>query len=144
MRRRRRAKLISDINVVPYLDVMLVLLVIFMITAPLFNQGVVDLPSVGENADVGDVPTDGIIVNFEIGKISLGEEDSEGQPLNRKETINRIADILFLEPNRSIVIGVDADASHGDVMRFYSELRDGISEREIEHKGRIGFVVEAE
>ena len=66
--RRRRAKLISDINVVPYLDVMLVLLVIFMITAPLFNQGVVDLPSVGENADVGDVPTDGIIVNFEIGK----------------------------------------------------------------------------
>ena len=36
--RRRRAKLISDINVVPYLDVMLVLLVIFMITAPLFNQ----------------------------------------------------------------------------------------------------------
>ena len=102
------------------------------------------MPSVGENADVGDVPTDGIIVNFEIGKISLGEEDSEGQPLNRKETINRIADILFLEPNRSIVIGVDADASHGDVMRFYSELRDGISEREIEHKGRIGFVVEAE
>ena len=46
--RRRKNRPISNINVVPYLDVMLVLLVIFMITAPLFNQGVVDLPSVGD------------------------------------------------------------------------------------------------
>ena len=48
--RKRRRQPISNINVVPYLDVMLVLLVIFMITAPLFNQGVVDIPSVGDKA----------------------------------------------------------------------------------------------
>lgn len=57
MKRHRRRRPISDINVVPYLDVLLVLLVIFMVTAPLFNQGAVDVPGFGENplpaAEVG-------------------------------------------------------------------------------------------
>ena len=48
--KRWRRRPISSINVVPYLDVLLVLLVIFMITAPLFNQGVIDLPTVGKEA----------------------------------------------------------------------------------------------
>jgi len=47
MPRPRRA--MSEINVVPYIDVMLVLLVIFMITAPLVNPGVIELPSVGKS-----------------------------------------------------------------------------------------------
>lgn len=48
MSRRRRRPPLSHINIVPYLDVLLVLLMIFMITTPLFSQGVIDLPQVGE------------------------------------------------------------------------------------------------
>ncbi len=61
--KRRRTNLISSINVVPYLDVMLVLLVIFMITAPLLNQGVIDLPSVGEKA-LSEGQGDALLINY--------------------------------------------------------------------------------
>ena len=48
--RRNRKRLVSEINVVPYIDVMLVLLVIFMVTAPLITTGVIDLPEVTKSA----------------------------------------------------------------------------------------------
>src|SRR3990167_862500 len=57
----RTRKLMNQINVVPYVDVMLVLLVIFMVTAPLVTPGVVDLPSVGKAAQVPAAPLEVII-----------------------------------------------------------------------------------
>jgi len=54
MRRRRRA--MAEINVVPYIDVMLVLLIIFMVAAPLINPGQIDLPQVGAKLDPAVAP----------------------------------------------------------------------------------------
>ena len=59
MPRPRRA--MSEINVVPYIDVMLVLLVIFMITAPLVNPGVIELPSVGKSSQPPELPLEVVI-----------------------------------------------------------------------------------
>ncbi|MEN9947166.1 MAG: hypothetical protein RLZZ293_1552 [Pseudomonadota bacterium] len=55
-RRTRSSKLHNQMNVVPYIDVMLVLLVIFMVTAPMFTPGVINLPSVGKSAQVTKQP----------------------------------------------------------------------------------------
>ena len=59
----RQRRLMNQINVVPYIDVMLVLLVIFMVTAPMIQQGSVDLPSVGKTAKQPDV-----VVQIVVGK----------------------------------------------------------------------------
>mgnify|MGYP003402239672 FL=1 len=55
-RRIRKNNLQSQMNVVPYIDVMLVLLVIFMVTAPMFTPGVINLPSVGKSSQVDTKP----------------------------------------------------------------------------------------
>ncbi|HEY9396905.1 MAG TPA: biopolymer transporter ExbD, partial [Burkholderiales bacterium] len=52
----RQRKLMNEINVVPYIDVMLVLLVIFMVTAPMLNPTIVELPSVGKSTQVPETP----------------------------------------------------------------------------------------
>ena len=57
----RPRRLMNQINIVPYVDVMLVLLVIFMVTAPLVNPGVVDLPSVGKSSQAPATPLEVIV-----------------------------------------------------------------------------------
>ena len=65
----RKKNLKAEINVVPYIDVMLVLLVIFMITAPLLNPGVINLPSIGKSSIPPKEPIE--IIIRKSGKISL-------------------------------------------------------------------------
>ena len=57
MARIRKRRMMNQINVVPYIDVMLVLLVIFMVTAPMTNPGVVDLPKAGSSNELKQVNT---------------------------------------------------------------------------------------
>ncbi|MEK7792509.1 MAG: biopolymer transporter ExbD, partial [Pseudomonadota bacterium] len=61
MARRNRRRLMNEINVVPYIDVMLVLLIIFMITAPMINHGQVELPQIGKSLATPAVPLEVII-----------------------------------------------------------------------------------
>ena len=98
--RKRRKKLMSEINVVPYIDVMLVLLVIFMITAPLLSQGVkVDLPkAAAQPVDSQDRETLVVTVDRE-GRYFLDDRRITSDELSRK-----VAAILRARPQTPVLI----------------------------------------
>ena len=114
---RRRPRLVSQINVVPYIDVMLVLLVIFMVTAPMITPGIVDLPSVG---NVNSPPAEPIEVQIaENGSISVIDHDISGhaRPVSRKE----LADVIRLKqqdkPQQAVIITADKEIKYDLVLR---------------------------
>ena len=128
MKKRRRP--ISSINVVPYLDVMLVLLVIFMITAPLFNQGAVDLPSVGETAlpkqksgamEIVYHPSSGEL-RYQLINHHIREETPR---LSLAELLQKLDEEKLLRPDAPIVITADSSLQYGEVMELVGVLRDG-------------------
>lgn len=135
--KRRRAP-ISNINVVPYLDVMLVLLVIFMITAPLFNQGVVDLPSAGESALAEQKAGALEIVyepsgenRFRLIDHELGEESAR---LTLPELMDKLAAEKLLRPGAPVAVSADGALQYKEVMQLIGRLRD-------EGFSQIGLVV---
>jgi biopolymer transport protein TolR len=117
--RKRRKKLMSDINVVPYIDVMLVLLVIFMITAPLLSQGVkVDLPKapakVVENQDRETL----VVTVDRAGQYYLDDRRISPEELRRK-----VAAILRLRPQTPVLIRGDRQVDYGAVVRAMTLLQ---------------------
>ncbi len=117
----RPRKSINQINVVPYIDVMLVLLVIFMITAPLINPGVVDLPKVGMQLTTPVEPL----------KIFVRTDQSlllqEGAPapirVSRDELIARIRDRQAKNPDQAVVIAADRGVRYEDVVHVLELLQ---------------------
>jgi biopolymer transport protein TolR len=116
--RARRLK--NEINVVPYIDVMLVLLVIFMVTAPMMQTGTVDLPSAGaanappENPLRVEVEKDG---GFRIS----GPEGS--RPVSREELIEALKAKREENPNLAILVAGDKSANYGAVLQALDEIR---------------------
>ncbi|HEY5683141.1 MAG TPA: protein TolR [Sulfuricaulis sp.] len=117
--RKRHKKLMSEINVVPYIDVMLVLLVIFMITAPLLSQGVkVDLPkAVAKPVESQDQETLVVTVDRE-GKYFLDDRRISSEELRRK-----VAAILRLRPQTPVLVRGDRSANYGDVVKVMTLLQ---------------------
>ena len=117
----RPRKSINQINVVPYIDVMLVLLVIFMITAPLINPGVVELPKVGMQLTTPVEPL----------KIFVRTDQSlllqEGAPapirVSRDELIARIHDRQAKNPDQAVVIAADRAVRYEDVVHVLELLQ---------------------
>ncbi|GAB4513069.1 MAG: protein TolR [Sulfuricaulis sp.] len=117
--RKRHKKLMSEINVVPYIDVMLVLLVIFMITAPLLSQGVkVDLPqAAAQPVESQDQETLVVTVDHE-GKYFLDDRRIAPEELRRK-----VAAILRLRPKTPVLIRGDRQANYGEVVKAMTLLQ---------------------
>jgi len=117
--RKRRKKLMSDINVVPYIDVMLVLLVIFMITAPLLSQGVkVDLPKAAARpVENQDRETLVVTVDHD-GKYYLDDRRISPGELGRK-----VRAILRLRPQTPVLIRGDREANYGEVVKAMTLLQ---------------------
>jgi len=117
--RFRRKKLMSEINVVPYIDVMLVLLVIFMITAPLLTQGVkVDLPQAASKpAEVQDRETLVVTVDRE-GRYFLDDKRIGADELGKK-----VAAILKLRPQTPVMVRGDRRANYGEVVKVMALLQ---------------------
>jgi biopolymer transport protein TolR len=117
--RKRRKKLMSDINVVPYIDVMLVLLVIFMITAPLLSQGVkVDLPQAAARpVENQDRETLVVVVDRE-GNYYLDDRRISAGELGRK-----VKAILRLRPQTPVLIRGDRQADYGEVVKAMTLLQ---------------------
>ena len=117
--RKRHKKLMSDINVVPYIDVMLVLLVIFMITAPLLSQGVqVDLPrAAARPVESQDRETLVVTVDRE-GQYFLDDRRISSEELRRK-----VAAILRLRPQTPVLIRGDRQANYGEVVKAMTLLQ---------------------
>ena len=112
----RPRKSINQINVVPYIDVMLVLLVIFMVTAPLVAPGEIELPSVGSRLTVPAQPlrvtlkTDGTLV--------LQDQQAGGAEasLSREALVARIRAKQAKLPDQPVVIAADRNARYDDVL----------------------------
>ena len=120
---RKPRRMMSQINVVPYIDVMLVLLVIFMVTAPLINPGQVDLPSVGQNLAEPQQP---IQVTLRMDG-SLGVVDpSKGQgetPVARGQLVALLKTSQARHPNQPVVIAADRNVRYEEVLRLMDLLK---------------------
>ncbi len=117
-RRRSRRRTIAEINIVPYIDVMLVLLVIFMITAPLLNLGVeVDLPQ----ADARPLPPNAqdplILVVDRSGDYYLNLADDPEQAISAEEVLIRSAAVLRRNPLISVLVQADTRVNYGTVVQ---------------------------
>jgi len=118
---RRYRKPINQINVVPYIDVMLVLLVIFMVTAPLVAPGEIELPSVGTKLTV---PVQPLEVTLQGDRILLRDRAGNA-PAVRVSENDLVARVLARQQERDqpVVIAADAKASYQDVLKILSVLQ---------------------
>ncbi|WP_353148554.1 protein TolR [Pollutimonas bauzanensis] len=117
--RTRRLK--NDINVVPYIDVMLVLLVIFMVTAPMITPGLIELPSVGSAAEVPAKPVEVEIA--EDGAISLRVRDAGAtfEKINSQDLVSAVKSRISAET--PVIIAADGRVPYDTVMKVMDELR---------------------
>jgi len=122
--RRKRRKLKSEINVVPYIDVMLVLLIIFMVTAPLLTLSYdVDLPS--SQAKALDSKQDPIIVSVrEDGQLSLKlPDDKEPRAVGADELQARLGGIVAQDKAVRVVLAADRAVAYQKVMEAMDALK---------------------
>ena len=126
-RRIRKRRLKADINVVPYIDVMLVLLIIFMVTAPLLNLGVdVKLPQVA--AATVEQPKQQVVVQLATdGAMSLIQRDSQGetskQALEEDALVERVAAFRAQDPDLAVFVAADGAVPYEAVLRVLQRLR---------------------
>jgi len=116
-RQRKRHRPMAEINVVPYIDVMLVLLVIFMITAPLLTQGVkVELPQ----ADSEPLPPeadDPVVVSVNRkGELFIDVGEGKNHPVDEETLMIRVAAVLRYKPKTPILVRGDKDVGYGRVV----------------------------
>lgn len=123
--RRNRRRPIAEINVVPYIDVMLVLLVIFMVTAPLMFHGVdLDLPQVSSEP-LEEEQKEPLIVSLDsAGLTYLNKADDPEEPLNREELIEVITAIMTESPGQRVLLRGDKQVSYGEVVALMADLRE--------------------
>jgi biopolymer transport protein TolR len=115
-RRLRKHKLKADINVVPYIDVMLVLLIIFMVTAPLMNLGVdIDLPQ--SNAKSIEEKKDPMVVSVDReGHYFLAVKAGSNEAIGAAELEQKVAAIIHQNPKQAIFVAGDGSANYQKVM----------------------------
>lgn len=116
-RTRTRRKPMSEINVVPYIDVMLVLLVIFMITAPLITQGVkVELPQADAEplSEESEAPL--VISVNRMGELFLNVGDNKESPLDDEPLMLIVAAVLKHKPKTPVMVRGDAQVDYGRVV----------------------------
>jgi biopolymer transport protein TolR len=123
-RNRKKRKPMSDINVVPYIDVMLVLLIIFMVTAPMLMQGVkVDLPEA--NAEpVENQDSEPVIVSVDAAGqlfLNLGQED---QVLSLATIKERVAAVMRRKKDTPVLIWGDRGVPYGEVVTVMVALQE--------------------
>lgn len=120
---RRHRRLMNQINVVPYIDVMLVLLVIFMVTAPLMNPGVIDLPSIGKAATPPAQPLE--VTIRANGDLSYVDRDQSGaeRPVSRDELIKVIKQKQKKKPDQPVVISADKSVRYEKVLQVMDLLQ---------------------
>jgi biopolymer transport protein TolR len=121
--RRGRRQPVNQINVVPYIDVMLVLLVIFMITAPLVAPGEIQLPSVGSKLTQPDNP---IVVTLMPNKSITVQDRSPQNARTVNASIDSVADqvqAMLGGVERPVVIAADAGAQYDDVIAIIDRLQ---------------------
>ena len=117
--RQRRMK--NEINVVPYIDVMLVLLVIFMVTAPMMTTASIDVPSVGK---ASQVPAEALQVNIKADQsLSLTAPGKAERSLSKSELSQAIVDAQRKNPEQPVLIVGDKSVKYEAVLSVMDELQ---------------------
>jgi len=133
IRGQRTRRLKNEINVVPYIDVMLVLLVIFMVTAPMITPGLIHLPSVGQADSVPVRPVE--IQIAEDGALSWRVRDAgvAFEPIEAHQLIDQVRAVG--DADTPVVIAADGKVAYETVMKIMDQLRaSGVA--------RLGLVVD--
>ncbi len=136
--RRRLRRPISQINVVPFIDVMLVLLIIFMITAPMLQQGVeVDLPEAEAQAleAEGRVGEPIVVTVTAAGVMSLNQGPFVNEPLAGPQLVEIVRDLLAAKPDTQAYVRGDRQVDYGRVMDAMVALQHAGA-------GRVGLLTE--
>ncbi|MBT8088169.1 MAG: protein TolR [Gammaproteobacteria bacterium] len=133
----QKRKLMGEINVVPYIDVMLVLLVIFMVTAPLLTQGIeVELPK-ASSEPIAEVPDHlPLVLSVDAaGQLFINVGDDEDEPISGKDVVARVGAVLRNRPKTPILVKADRAVPYGNVVGAMVLLQQGGAES-------IGFVTD--
>ncbi len=141
-RRHRRKKLNADINVVPYIDVMLVLLIIFMVTAPLLNVGVdVNLPQSDAKPMEQNKQKPIVVQVASDGGLALTYEGLDRpQVVDRKELVFKVGAFMDADPNQPVYVAGDRDANYQTVYEVLTLLQ---REAKVSRAGLMGDPVQA-
>ena len=123
-RRHRKRKLKAEINVVPYIDVMLVLLIIFMVTAPLLNLGTdINLPQ--SRAKSLETPKDPIVVSiYADGRYALMLERGKNREMSAADMVAELKAIHAQNENAVVLVNGARDASYQTVMSGIDLVKD--------------------
>ena len=118
----------SDINVVPYIDVMLVLLIIFMVTAPLLIQGVeVDLPQTDSTSTIDE--EEPLVISVDTGNnyyINIGDNKKSAKPL--KVITNQVEKVIRMKPQTLVLVWGDKNVPYGTVVSLMAILQQAGAE----------------
>ena len=125
MRRRARLRPMAEINVVPYIDVMLVLLIIFMVTAPMLMQGVqVDLPQ-AKTEPVDNQDSEPLIVSINArGQLFLNLGTQDDQILSLATVRQRVGAVIRRSPDKPLLVWGDRAVPYGEVVALMAALQD--------------------
>ncbi len=126
-----KRRLVNQINIVPYVDVMLVLLVIFMVTAPLVNPGVVNLPSVAKSSQQTQVLPIEVTVHADatlmlkqrIKSAGGANERTDERTVTTRELVDAVHELQSRTPDQPVVIAADKDVRYEAVMKVMDALQ---------------------
>jgi biopolymer transport protein TolR len=135
----RRRKLMGEINVVPYIDVMLVLLIIFMITAPLLAEGIkVDLPKAGAQPIPPEMLKDAkpIVLTIDAaGRLFLNHGGKEDEPIDAGAVEARAAAVLRRAPETTVLVRGDYRVAYGEIVSAMTILQRAGADK-------VGFITQ--
>jgi biopolymer transport protein TolR len=129
--RRPTRRLMNQINVVPYIDVMLVLLVIFMVTAPLINPGQIELPQVSKTSNPPVQPLEVSIRSNQSLWLRDRSRGSSEHQIDRKELLAAIREKQARNPDQAVVISADKDVRYESVL----EVMDMLQQNQVKKVG---------
>ena len=121
--RRRPRRVMNQINVVPYIDVMLVLLIIFMVTAPLINPGQIELPSVGQSLKPPVAPLEVEIRKDNSLHLRDLEKSNVARKVSREELVDAVKEQQERNPEQSVVISADKSVRYEEVLKVMDVLQ---------------------
>jgi biopolymer transport protein TolR len=125
-RSKNRRRPMSEINVVPYIDVMLVLLVIFMVTAPLLTQGVqVELPEADTEALSSEVDEPLVVTVDQAGDLFIDIGEDNNRPVDEETLVERVRAVLKYKPKTPILVRGDTGVAYGRVVEAMVLLQSG-------------------
>ena len=127
--KKNKRKLLAEINVVPYIDVTLVLLVVFMVTAPLLIQGIdINLPET-ISSPLEKKHEDSLIISIKSnGNLYLNLGSKKELEISKLDLSEKVSKILKQNPNAPVLVRGDKNTSYGEVVKLMSLLqKSGVS-----------------